>query len=84
MNDFESVYPPAFEKDTGKKAVKMNGRKRKTINGSRADMMRAAVLAADDDLESSIIQHEETTSEKLFRHLFGACNILRGPINQDE
>jgi len=27
---------------------------------------------------------EETTSEKLFRHLFGACDILRGPINQDE
>ncbi|MDR2692931.1 MAG: type I restriction-modification system subunit M [Chitinispirillales bacterium] len=27
---------------------------------------------------------EETTSDRLFRHLFGACNILRGPINQDE
>lgn len=28
--------------------------------------------------------HEETTSEKLFSHIFGACIILRGPINQDE
>lgn len=27
---------------------------------------------------------EETTSQKLFAHLFEACNILRGPINQDE
>ena len=27
---------------------------------------------------------EETTSQKLFTHLFEACNILRGPINQDE
>lgn len=27
---------------------------------------------------------EETTSQKLFSHLFEACNILRGPINQDE
>ena len=27
---------------------------------------------------------EETTSKKLFNHLFEACNILRGPINQDE
>ncbi|RGX54555.1 MULTISPECIES: type I restriction-modification system subunit M [Anaerotruncus] len=29
-------------------------------------------------------QPEETTSQKLFAHLFEACNILRGPINQDE
>lgn len=27
---------------------------------------------------------EETTSQKLLSHLFEACNILRGPINQDE
>ena len=25
-----------------------------------------------------------TTSTMLFNHLFEACNILRGPINQDE
>lgn len=29
-------------------------------------------------------QAEETTSQKLFSHLYEACNILRGPINQDE
>jgi len=29
-------------------------------------------------------EQKETTSESLFRHLFGACDILRGPINQDE
>lgn len=27
---------------------------------------------------------EETTSQQLFSHLFEACNILRGPINQDD
>lgn len=27
---------------------------------------------------------ENTTSQDLFSHLFEACNILRGPINQDE
>ena len=27
---------------------------------------------------------EETPSQKLYNHLFEACNILRGPINQDE
>ena len=29
-------------------------------------------------------QNEETTSQQLYAHLFEACNILRGPINQDE
>lgn len=28
--------------------------------------------------------NELTTSQDLFNHLFEACNILRGPINQDE
>ena len=27
---------------------------------------------------------ENTTSQELFSHLFEACNIMRGPINQDE
>lgn len=26
----------------------------------------------------------ETTSQQLYSHLYAACNILRGPINQDE
>lgn len=30
------------------------------------------------------VQDEETTSQRLYNHLFEACNILRGPINQDE
>ena len=29
-------------------------------------------------------QTEQTTCEQLFAHLYEACNILRGPINQDE
>ena len=27
---------------------------------------------------------QETTANRLYNHLFEACNILRGPINQDE
>ena len=46
--------------------------------------MLMSLLAAEEDFDASLAAHEETTSEKLFRHLFGACNILRGPINQDE
>jgi type I restriction enzyme M protein len=30
------------------------------------------------------IESQETTSQQLFAHLYEACNILRGPINQDE
>lgn len=28
--------------------------------------------------------NEQTTSQELFNHLYQGCNILRGPINQDE
>lgn len=36
------------------------------------------------ELDFGVTLVEETTSQKLFSHLFEACNILRGPINQDE
>lgn len=36
------------------------------------------------NVKNSLPKPEETTSERLFNHLYGACNILRGPINQDE
>ena len=47
-------------------------------------MMQSAMDVADMELEASVAHPEETTSQKLFSHLFEACNILRGPINQDE
>lgn len=34
--------------------------------------------------KTQAVSCEETTSQQLFSHLFEACNILRGPINQDE
>lgn len=36
------------------------------------------------DSETVETSPEKTTSERLFNHLYEACNILRGPINQDE
>jgi len=84
LNDFEAVYPPAFEKNMAEKSIKINGRKRRIKGESREEVMQMSLLAADEDHNASIPSYEETTSEKLFRHLFGACNILRGPINQDE
>ena len=84
--DFENVFPPALEKTIGDNAVKVNKRKdgKRVKTGTRAEMIQMSLFVADDDLESSEAKNEETTSQKLFRHLFEACNILRGPINQDE
>ena len=47
-------------------------------------MIQSATATADQELKDSIPENEETTSKKLFAHLYEACNILRGPINQDE
>jgi type I restriction enzyme M protein len=84
--DFENIYPPALEKTLEGHAVKVNkGKNGKRVKvGTRAEMMQLSLFVADDDLENSETKSEETTSQKLFQHLFGACNILRGPINQDE
>ena len=84
MNAFENKYPPALEKAHHGKPVKVNGKKRMIKAETREEAMQLSLVAADDDYASSFTAHEETTSERLFRHLFEACNILRGPINQDE
>ena len=47
-------------------------------------MMEEAVQAADKDMENAEVSVEETSSQKLFNFLYEDCNILRGPINQDE
>jgi type I restriction enzyme M protein len=82
--DFENAYPPALEKNGNSLPVKVkrNGKKLKT--GPREQMLLLSADAADSDLEESIVKHEETTIQRLFNHLFGACNILRGPIVHDE
>jgi type I restriction enzyme M protein len=84
--DFENAFSPALEKTIRQNAVKVNKSKngKRVKAGTRAEMMQMSLFVADDDLKNSAVQIEETTSEKLFRHLFEDCNILRGPINQDE
>jgi type I restriction enzyme M protein len=84
LNEFESKYPPALEKTVADKPVKVNGKSRTKITGKRSEIMQVSLFAADEDYETSVTTHEETTSDHLSRHLFEACNILRGPINQDE
>ena len=84
--DFENIYKPSLEKALGsaKVTVKKSDDSKKVKNGTREQMMQSAVDVAEDDLLSSYAESEQTTSQQLYSHLFEACNILRGPINQDE
>ena len=84
--DFENIYAPLMEKTTrGTRTTTATKRdKQSAADGDRAAIMEAAVDTADRDLAETEIDSEKTTSQKLFLHLFEACNILRGPINQDE
>lgn len=82
---FENQYPAKIEKPSEFGSVSIiPSTGRKTTIGGRAEMIKSAMDLADYELSASIIHPEETTSQKLFSHLFEACNILRGPINQDE
>ena len=82
---FENQYPPVMEKKMGNTSVPIERTSERKIEGTnRASVMEAAIAAVDADIADSVLTPEETTSQQLFNHLFEACNILRGPINQDE
>lgn len=82
---FENKYMPVMEKKCDDISVSI---KRSVDNkvkiGGRGSMIQSATEIADQELKDSIPKNEETTSKKLFNHLYEACNILRGPINKDE
>ncbi len=82
---FENKYPPVMEKKVGDISVPVERKAERKVEGeSREAIIEDAAQAADDDAEDAESLPEETTSKQLFNHLFDACNILRGPINQDE
>lgn len=83
--EFENLYPSKIEVvQEGSSVAFEPAPAREVKAGKRADTMKAAMAAADKDQAATTSVSEETTSQKLFSHLFEACNILRGPINQDE
>ncbi len=93
LNAFESHYGISLEKkinSTVKKIVKfmpVSTNKPQRIEADddfRQLQMMEAIDATSDTLKSDEIEWKKTTSRMLFNHLFEACNILRGPINQDE
>lgn len=83
--EFENNYPSKMEKinSVGSIGIERNA-ETKVQTGNRKTMMQSSVETAEKELKDSIPTNEETTSQQLFNHLFEACNILRGPINQDE
>lgn len=82
---FENKYPPVMEKKHDDVSVSIKRSEDKKVKtGGRESMIQSATETADQELKDSIPENEETTSQKLFAHLYEACNILRGPINQDE
>lgn len=85
LTAFENKYPPVMEKKVGDIVVPVERRSERKVSGAdRETIIEDAVQAADDDVDDAELTAEETTSHQLFNHLFEACNILRGPINQDE
>ena len=84
--DFENKYKPIMEKKIGKDVSVPIERDAdiEVEKGSRESMMEEAFQAANKDTENAEMSAEETSSQKLFNFLYEDCNILRGPINQDE
>lgn len=83
--EFENKYPPVMERHMRNIPVPVKRDATRKVSGEdRATLIENAVQAAEEDVQSTETETEETTSKKLFNHLFEACNILRGPINQDE
>ena len=66
---------------TGTKTIKYTPDK--TTSVSREEAMIGAVKNAEEADKDSV-EWKKTTSNMLYNHLFECCNILRGPINQDE
>lgn len=82
---FENEYPPIMEKKRENMSVSIKRSvKNKVKTGGREDMIQSATKVADQDLKESKADIEQTKKDQLFSHLYEACNILRGPINQDE
>jgi len=83
--EFENKHPSKMEKVNSVGSVGIErSTGTKIMTGDRKDMMQASIETADNEYQDTVLENEETTSQQLFSHLFEACNILRGPINQDE
>ncbi len=51
---------------------------------SQQSAMSEAVRATEEAQHAGEVDVNETTANDLYSHLYGDCNILRGPIDQDD
>lgn len=89
LNDFESKYGIIVEKKITKEMSRpVSYRPAEhtpvTNNNARSSVMLSSVQSADTAEHSIDAESAETTASKLYHHLYEACNILRGPIDQDD
>ena len=88
LTDFEDKFGFISEKETksGLKRTKhkpMKDVSKNTEALSREDIVLEAIK--ESDLADRTTEYwKKITSNALFNHLFEACNILRGPIDQDD
>ena len=86
LNEFESDYgmitEKTIQKDTSRPVT--YAPKATARDASREDTMIQAMDVADAADHSIDITDAETTANQLYSHLYEDCNILRGPIDQDD
>ncbi len=86
LNAFESKYGMIVEKTVGRDVSRPVSYKpeKAAETEDRQQSMSEAVDAADQAEHSTDVVDRETTANQLYSHLYEACNILRGPIDQDD
>lgn len=86
LNAFESKFGMIVEKTVGKEVSRPVSFTpvKKAKSEDRQQSLFDAMEAADQAEHSTDIVDRETTANQLYSHLFEACNILRGPIDQDD
>ena len=86
LNAFEVRYGIIVEKAVSNEMVRPVSftPEKKTVSEDRQQSMFDAMDAADRAEHSTDTVDRETTANQLYSHLFEACNILRGPIDQDD
>lgn len=86
LNAFEAKYGLIVEKETKQNLTRPVAfiPKQTTEAKSREAAVTAAVETANQAEHSIDVSDRETTANQLYNHLYEACNILRGPIDQDD
>lgn len=86
LNEFESIFGFTTEKEINSgitRQIKYSPEATEETL-SREEAIAKAVDIADAADHSLDIDEFETTASQLYSHLYEDCNILRGPIDQDD